>query len=468
MILIIEQNNKQKKGRCKLKKNQFEKKKFNLLKQEKGITLIALVITIIVLLILAGVSISALTGDSSILGNAKNTVHIYNNRVEQSDTKISNLEQKLNNFINGNIEVPGGQNPDLEEGTPLITTATNYQSTTKTFVDSLDNEIVVPGGFKVRTDFATTADKGIVIEDSSGNQFVWVPIGTITKSDNTTVNIEFGRYSDFSLTATPAQYASEGRWNALTTIGTYFSEVTTYRTSTYASRLEESNATAKDLATFISNALDNGGYYLARYEASFGSGDQISSVTNGSTSAGSAGITNQKPSFKQSTSASSSGEIGIGTITSTPGMLWNFIRQGDASLACQNLYEGNEYNGQDFVECDLVNSYAWDTAIMFIQKCSDKTDYANQSNYNGTLYNTGTDTGKTTDKACNIYDMAGNLTEWTTESSSRVNWNQMTCVYRGGCYCTSFWTAGREGDYASYASYDRGFRAVLDCAAPTV
>lgn len=43
------------------------------MKGNKGITLIALVITIIVLLILAGVSIAMLTGDNSLLGNAQRT-----------------------------------------------------------------------------------------------------------------------------------------------------------------------------------------------------------------------------------------------------------------------------------------------------------------------------------------------------------------------------------------------------------
>ena len=46
------------------------------IKANRGITLIALVITIIVLLILAGVTIATLTGDNGLLtkaGNAKNT-----------------------------------------------------------------------------------------------------------------------------------------------------------------------------------------------------------------------------------------------------------------------------------------------------------------------------------------------------------------------------------------------------------
>ena len=46
-------------------------------KRQKGITLIALVITIIVLLILAGVSISLVVGNNGILGRAEDTVDIH-------------------------------------------------------------------------------------------------------------------------------------------------------------------------------------------------------------------------------------------------------------------------------------------------------------------------------------------------------------------------------------------------------
>ena len=294
-----------------------------------------------------------------------------------------------------------------------------------------------------------------------------MPIGTITKSNDEEVTIEFGRYSDFRLTANPVQYASNDKWNATTPItvsGEDFSELTTYRESLFANNMPNSNATARSLQTFIENAIANEGYYIARYEASFGSGDQISSVTDGTTSEGSAGVTNQKPAFKQSIDKSSNSNIG--TVTSRPGMLWNYIRQGDASLACQNLYAGNEYNGKSYVESDLVNSYAWDTAIMFIQKCSDKTTYGDDSYGNGTLYNTGEDTGKTTDNPCNIYDMKGNLYEWTTEYSS-YSYSEnyyASCVVRGGYDCSRNYTAHRNNLLATKSNHLIGFRAVLSCS----
>ena len=52
--------------------------------------------------------------------------------------------------------------------------------------DEEGKKFVVPAGYKVRVDATTnnaaTVDKGIVIEDSSGNQYVWIPCTTDTSS----------------------------------------------------------------------------------------------------------------------------------------------------------------------------------------------------------------------------------------------------------------------------------------------
>ena len=52
----------------------------------------------------------------------------------------------------------------------------------------------------------------------------------------------------------------------------------------------------------------------------------------------------------------------------------------------------------------LINSYSWDTAIVFIQNYSDNSNYANKTSVNSSKLNTG----KAGDKVCNIYDMASN------------------------------------------------------------
>ena len=71
------------------------------MKRTKGITLIALIITIIVLLILAGVALNTLFGEGSIIGNAQNAISEYNKKVEEEQLALKELEEYLkSNGIN--------------------------------------------------------------------------------------------------------------------------------------------------------------------------------------------------------------------------------------------------------------------------------------------------------------------------------------------------------------------------------
>ena len=64
-------------------------------KETKGITLIALVITIVVLLILAGVVIATLNGNDNIIKNANTAVGKYNEKVNEEQGILDTLEEKL-------------------------------------------------------------------------------------------------------------------------------------------------------------------------------------------------------------------------------------------------------------------------------------------------------------------------------------------------------------------------------------
>ena len=124
----------------------------------------------------------------------------------------------------------------------------------------------------------------------------------------------------------------------------------------------------------------------------------------------------------------------------------------------------------------LVSSYAWDTTIAFLQKVnSDYGSSSEEGNYRNTTFSytdiTGASqtkeneskvlvpTGQTT-PVCNIYDMGGNVWEWTTESFS---YTYTPYVERGGCFIVNFATypAGNRNDYSDYADADVGFRLTL-------
>ena len=66
------------------------------LREKQGITLIALVVTIVVLLILAGVSIAMLTGDNGVLTQAQNA----KNRTEEAQREEENILTGYENYIN--------------------------------------------------------------------------------------------------------------------------------------------------------------------------------------------------------------------------------------------------------------------------------------------------------------------------------------------------------------------------------
>ena len=135
------------------KKQIFEMKK--IIKKNNGITLIALVITIIVLLILAGVTIATLTGDNGILtkaSDAKEQTEIADERekVELSATGAlasnnggeiaqENLETELGKyFTSGKYSVTPGTNEDGTEGY-IVTITENDQNVRKYFVDKNGN-----------------------------------------------------------------------------------------------------------------------------------------------------------------------------------------------------------------------------------------------------------------------------------------------------------------------------------------
>ena len=384
--------------------------------------------TIVVILILAGVTIDAVFSEDGIINKAKEAANSMNNAVANDQAELNDLLEELNEIMNSewdnNIEIPDPEPPKLDD-------TTGMQDETVTVEDEYGNKVTIPKGFEVVEEEGTTVPEGIVIQDKDGNQFVWIPVGRVYK-DSTGTNysdIQLGRYTFDRTNGTPtlaqAAYTEENSKNyeQLVTVEKYYKE--------YANRenpdgidkpgLSGVNAIAKDLEGFVNSVKDYGGYYLARYEASYGSGTSVADY---------------KPLSKVSISTTFS--------TSTVGSLWNNVTQIDAAKISRNMYN-NDNNVE--VESDLVNSYAYDTAILFIQYMSD-SNYSNRSSINSKIMNTGT----TGDKICNIFDISSNCREWNTEYSS----------------CTSTSAAGSGVLRGGYAPYDNNYSACRNNSYPKV
>ena len=397
-------------------------------------------VTIIVLIILAGISISLVIGNNGIMQKAVKGRTDYAGAAINEQLDLNKIEDYIEDNTSNVVEIES-----VKGG--------NYFEAPTTVKDTNGNLIKVPKGFKIAADSGLNVTEGIVIEDNDikegignnrGNQYVWVPVGNgIKKSGGTTVNITLGRYSFANGTSdkdtkgnvlakgTPilkqdaANYTQEVE---ITYNGCNYKELSTSRAGVASNRLDGLNTTALNLKDFVDSVKANGGYYIARYEASYGTD----------------GKANSKVSDSYTTS----------TVTpNKEGQLWNNITQINAATASRNLY--------NTVNSDLINSYAWDTAIVYIQNFSGDTDYSRQDGYS--IKSSLANTGVNSDEKCKINDMASNTSEWTTEYCASTNGRDVyPCTYRGGNKNSSiFYTGSRDDSDATSGGISSSFRSAL-------
>ena len=418
---------------------------------ENGITLIALVITIIVLLILAGVSISMLTGQNGILTQAQNA----KTTAEQASAKekvelavtgaigqtkeriltVENLKIELENYkgtvegdtfpvtakVDGKNFLVNVNGKVLSEKNSTLGIVTGNETNNTTVKDSLGNQVVVPAGFKVVNPNDNVID-GIVVEDVShettvGSQFVWIPVGDVIK--DSTGNKE---------TITLGRYNFDNNGNATTYSVDYSENTSSNHNSSYG------NTIAKDIEDFKNRATINNGYYIGRYEAR----DKVTTEARTSSSS----RTNQ-------------------VVCTANNYVYNYITQPQAAELSREIYSDSNF------ESDLMNSYAWDTAVYFWQTFDNRANkdslkiYSRQNSLNTSLASQGTnklESGKQ-DVICNVYDMASNCYEWTTETYRDANY---PCTRMGGIYNDSTsYTSGRGYDSTSSNYNGLSFRILL-------
>ena len=202
------------------------------MKGKRGITLIALVVTIVVLLILAGITINMLFSNGGIFKTAQDAANAWNEATINEQESLNNLAEQIENLVNG--QTGGGE--ETPEEPVDITTVTEIveREEGQRAKDIYGNIVVVPKGFKVVVSEGTTVPEGIVIEDgtgtetTTGNQFVWIPVGTVYE-DSTGTNtstIKLGRYTFDTSNGTPTmQQAAFAGDNESNPSQTYANEV---------------------------------------------------------------------------------------------------------------------------------------------------------------------------------------------------------------------------------------------------
>ena len=433
------------------------------MKKNKGITLVALVVTIVVLLILAGVSINLVLGDNGIIAKAKEAQR-KSAEASQNDLKgMNGLVSEMEGVLAGNGGAGGSG-----AGTKVPEAAT-----AETAPYFPDNTFTKKEG---------TIDTGLVIQDASGNEYVWVVVPRTTAVYATT---ELGK-----TTFTDADYTS---------IENDLKEYTkTYRGSTSYSDVyypDDKNvgwfadATAYNNLknSMLKSVYENGGFYVGRYEAGIGT-NRTSNIDKNSEekyiTPSTAPVTKADAypyTYVTRTQAQNlASNVNSGTKTSSLmfGVQWDLVlafmskdtaKVTDTRKLTSNSTTIGNYRNSVF-QLSQTGKYAtmsdWSLSSTWNQSTKPTTNFvdssrnkiAQSSDGNGILVTTGT---SETNKVMNIYDIAGNVWEWTLEKTSNTSG---PCTCRGG----SFNGAGSSGPAAvrginspDSSSYGIGFRVSL-------
>ena len=375
----------------------------NKIKFQKGITLIALIITVVLLIILAAVTIGSVK-ETDVIGYAQNAAEEYEEKQAEEQGKVTEYKEQIkdvlgathvtgkvtvdviakkNSTINGNV--PSSDNPIIPAGFKAINVTTSGQES------SWDAE----GGPEV--------DKGLVIEDEDENQFVWVPVPELDEfarlQEGTTENYQGVLYDFLGETATemteygiettmfrePANltekiktssdYEVNGTIIPAGTIYTFDSQemFDLYNVGEYSETMyqETFNEMVKSVSKY-------GGFYVGRYEMS---------------------LNNGKPQSKY-------GEIPANT------------------SGWYEVYKNSKIYSKSGVITEMIWGCQWDAMMKFIgSKATEKGRVGHGEKEGITFkYRTGGKdypseaSVKYNDISNNIYDLEGNMREFTQEA----------------------------------------------------
>ena len=418
--------------------------------KNKGVTLIALAVTIVVMLILAGVTISVLNGENGIVKQAQKAkeeskikelkekvrIDIAGKRVENinGELRVSVLKEILDKYFdNVPVETQITSETELkakeEYGkyemkiSDIDVGEITYETSYTIFKDVNGEQVPIPEGYIVSENSdENIVNKGLVISDSRGNEYVWISC-TVDSSSN---KLQYKR--------TEWGVEKDGTDNSRAIkdeLTLKDIDVTYSKTDTDNGINEE---ISKEIVAQINAEKESikkyGGYYIGRYEV---------------------GKDNKTAVIKAE-------------------------QEPYVNIKWSKAYElAKGIGGGEGATTYLCSSYSWDTAINFIQNTTGKNYATSIIGFNGNWksqevkdssgkvikpVNTAQrlNTGLTT-ALCNIYDMGGNVGEFTTELNPGTS---ETVVLRGGDNNDNFSPAGYRWDTNSGSAVSYyGFRATL-------
>ena len=410
---------------------------------QTGITLIALVVTIVVLLILAGVSLNAIFSENGIIKRAKDA----QNKMDQATQNDLDSINELNNWIDGKINGSSGGN-----STGGNTTGGNDNPPTSD-LPSVANETIpyYPDNTFTKVD-GTDLSKGLVIKDGSGNEYVWIEVPK-TAEVYPTAGLKITNFTETEYKAIETDLHTYTNYyrNGTSYKDEYYSDETTGLTSPQYTELKQK---------MLKSVYENGGFWIGRYEA---------------------GITTNRTSEDEEITAAPLSKAGT---VENPVYPYTYVTCSQAQTLASKLSTGKSYTSSLMfgVQWDLVLKHIETkevekgTALETIQSAlrSDSSSWGNYcnatftinrgkyakdralssawNNYNTALANCVTlengiskkiaaslnsngillTTGAS--EACkkmNIYDLAGNVWEWTLEYTANID---LPCADRAGDY----------------------------------
>ena len=416
------------------------------IQENKGITLIALVVTIVVLIILATVSINAVLGQNGIIGKAKQAKESYEKSVKAEDTAMQELLNEMAQYNagsssdDGKVTLPDGWNGDKvnpvkSEDNIVVPVPKGYVAST------VDGEKSVSSGFVIKEGNDGSKTEGI-------NEFVWVPVSNISDIYDEVNNA--GQLWDFGTSSLPKNPAVKRTYPTKQNYGNREPDVVTEASvgsdSTSGSIFDaasinlqqagmSSTATASTFKTQLQNEFNEmiksvktyGGFYIGRYET--GNLSQTKAVVQKNNS----------------------------DINNINNQTWYTMYK-----VCKTI------KANDNVATSMLWGCQWDATMRWMQTSSNSdvanfpTNSTGKGNYKGTqgssskLIPTGSNSSYSVN---NIYDMAGNVLDWTIEADYTNH-----RVVRGGLYSTTASSGPasyRYGVYPTYSNRLYGCRSTL-------